>query len=228
MLQSKGAKIVFGLYLTAMLFLSRDTLVSSCLIGFTKSQVLMFGLILLLGGIFLLKNRSQLPRILKDRRVVLLVVSALILLAPMVIKQDWQLMYFSVLLCLLFPVFLTYFTNSREIAKYYVIILTALGIYSMFATYVLRRLVWAGMLTVPEFMNSSQWPFFHFGFTYAVNWEFWHRNFGIFREPGVYQFFVLLATYLNNYWVDWDRQWKLWTCNVLLAFTMLSTFAING
>ena len=228
MLQSKGAKIVFCLYLTAMLFLSRDTLVSSCLIGFTKSQVLMFGLILLLGGVFLLKNRSQLPRILKDRRVVLLVVSALILLAPMVIKQDWQLMYFSVLLCLLFPVFLTYFTNSREIAKYYVIILTVLGIYSMFATYVLRRLVWAGMLTVPEFMNSSQWPFFNFGFTYAVNWEFWHRNFGIFREPGVYQFFILLAVFLNNYLVDWDKNWKLWLCNVTLAFTMLTTFAIGG
>ena len=228
MLQGKGAKFVFGLYLTAMLLLSRDTLISSCLIGFTKSQVLMFGLILLLGGAFLLKNRRQLPQILKDRRMLLMVVSALILLVPMVIKQDWQLMYFSVLLCLLFPVFLTYFTDSREIAKYYVIILMVLGIYSMFATYVLRRLVWAGMLTVPEFMNSSQWPFFNFGLAYAVNWEFWHRNFGIFREPGVYQFFILLAVFLNNYFVDWDKNWKLWLCNVTLAFTMLTTFAIGG
>ena len=228
MMQSKGAKIVFGLYLTAMLFLSRDTLVSSCLIGFTKSQVLMFGLILLLGGAFLLKHRRQLSSVLKDRRMVLLAVSVLILLVPMVLKRDWQLMYFSVLVCLLFPVFLTYFTDSREIAKYYVIILTALGIYSMFATYVLRRMVWAGMLTVPEFVNSSEWPFFNFGFTYAVNWEFWHRNFGIFREPGVYQFFILLAVFLNNYLVDWDKNWKLWLCNVTLAFTMLTTFAIGG
>jgi hypothetical protein len=84
------------------------------------------------------------------------------------------------------------------------------------------------MFTVPEFVNSSQWPFFNFGLAYAVNWEYWHRNFGIFREPGVYQFFVLLAAYLNNYNVDWNRKWKLWTCNVALAFTMLSTFAMGG
>ena len=228
LMHSKWAKFVFGLYLAAMLFLSRDTLISSCLIGFSKSQVLMFGLILLLGGAFLLKNRRQLSQILKDRRMILLVVSALILLVPMLLKQDWQLMYFSVLLCLLFPVFLTYFTDSREIAKYYVIILTVLGIYSMFATYVLRRLVWAGMLSVPEFVNSNDWPFLNFGFAYAVNWEFWHRNFGIFREPGVYQFFVLLAVFLNNYFVDWNSSWKLWLCNVALAFTMLTTFAIGG
>lgn len=61
-----------------------------------------------------------------------------------------------------------------------------------------------------------------------MNWEFWHRNFGIFREPGVYQFFILLAVFLNNYLVDWDKNWKLWLCNVTLAFTMLTTFAIGG
>jgi len=228
MIQNRGTKIIFGLYLMAMLFLSRDTLVSSCLIGFTKSQLLMFGLILLLGIVFLFAKRKQLPEILKDRRIVLMAVSSAIILIPMLVKQDWQLMYFSVLLCLLFSVFLTYFTTSREIAKYYVVILTALGLYSIFATYVLRELAQAGILTVPVFLNSNDWDFYNFGFAYAVTWEYWHRNFGIFREPGVYQFFILLAVYLNNYLVDWDKNWKLWLCNVALAFTMLTTFAIGG
>ena len=228
MIQNRGAKIIFGLYLMAMLFLSRDTLVSSCLIGFTKSQLLMFGLILLLGIVFLFAKRKQLPEILKDRRIVLMAVSSAIILIPMLVKQDWQLMYFSVLLCLLFSVFLTYFTTSREIAKYYVVILTALGLYSIFATYVLRELAQAGTITVPVFFNSNDWDFYNFGFAYAVTWEYWHRNFGIFREPGVYQFFILLAVYLNNYLVDWDKNWKLWLCNVALAFTMLTTFAIGG
>ncbi len=228
MIQNRGTKIIFGLYLMAMLFLSRDTLVSSCLIGFTKSQLLMFGLILFLGIVFLFAKRKQLPEILKDRRIVLMAVSSAIILIPMLVKQDWQLMYFSVLLCLLFSVFLTYFTTSREIAKYYVVILTALGLYSIFATYVLRELAQAGILTVPVFLNSNDWDFYNFGFAYAVTWEYWHRNFGIFREPGVYQFFILLAVYLNNYLVDWDKNWKLWLCNVALAFTMLTTFAIGG
>ena len=228
MMQNKAAKVIFGLYLAAMLFLSRDTLVSSCLLGFTKSQVLMFGLILMLGAVFLWINRKHLPEILKDRRLLLMAISAAAVLVPMVIKQDWQLMYFSILLGALFAVFLTYFTTSREVAKYYVVTLTALGIYSIFATYVLRELAQSGKMTVPVFYNSNEWPFLNFGLAYAVNWEGWHRNFGIFREPGVYQFFVLLAVFLNNYYVDWNKAWKLWLCNVALAFTMLTTFAIGG
>jgi len=227
-IQSRTAKIVFGLYLAAMLFLSRDTLFSSCLLGFTKSQILMFGLILLLGMFFLWVNRKNLPEILKDRRILLMAVSAVVLLVPMLVKQDWQLMYFSILLCVLFAVFLTYFTTSREIAKYYVVTLTVLGVYSIFATYVLRELAWANQIRPDVFYNSNDWDFYNFGFAYAVTWELWNRNFGIFREPGVYQFFVLLAVYLNNYSVDWDRAWKLWLCNVALAFTMLTTFAIGG
>ena len=212
----------------AMLFLSRDTLFSSCILGFGKSQFLMLGLIVLLGGLFLLVNRKKWKAILTDKRMLVIGVSLLVLLLPMLLKQDWQLMYFSILLCLLFAVFLTYFTTGRETAKYYVVILSLLGIYSIFATYFLRELAQAGRISPKIFYNSNQWDFYNFGFAYAVTWEFWHRNFGIFREPGVYQFFVLLAVYLNNYHVDWDKQWKLWLCNVILAVTMFTTFAIGG
>lgn len=228
MFQNKPAKLLLGLYLLAMLFLSRDTLYSSCILGFTKSQIVMFGLIVLLGIVCLWMKRKHLPDILKDRRLALMAVAAVIFLVPMLVKRDWQLMYFSILLCVLFPVFLSYFTGSREIAKYYVVTLTALGVYSIFATYVLKELAQAGKITVPVFYNSNQWDFYNFGFSYAVTWEYWNRNFGIFREPGVYQFFIILAVYLNNYLVDWNRGWKLWFCNVALAFTMLTTFAIGG
>ena len=228
LISSKPAKFAFGLFLTAMLFLSRDTLVSSCLVGFVKSQILMLGLIVLLGIVFLWVNRRSFVQILKDRRMLVLLASALLIVLPMAVKQDWQLMYFSILLCVLTAVFLTFFISSRETAKYYVVILTVLGIYSMFATYCLKYMARAGLITPSVFLNSNDWEFYNFWFAYAVPSGHWHRNFGIFREPGVYQFFVLLAVYLNNYCVDWNRQWKLWLCNVALAFTMLTTFAIGG
>lgn len=212
----------------AMLFLSRDTLFSSCIIGFVKSQLYMFGLIGVLGIWFLLKNRRNVKDILLDRRMLAIGISAVILLMPMVLKQDWQLMYFSMLLCLLFAIFLTYFTVSQAVAKYYVIILCILGLYSIVATYGLRELAQAGIISPRVFFNSTQWDFYDFGFAYAVTWEVWNRNFGIFREPGVYQFFVLLGFYLNNYLVDWEKSWKLWICNVILAATMITTFAIGG
>ena len=211
-----------------MLFLSRDTLFSSCLLGFAKSQILMFGLIVLLGVIFLWVNRRSFGEILKDRRIFLLGASVLVLVLPMAVKRDWQLMYFSILLCVLTAVFLTYFTNVREVSKYYVLILVALGIYSIVVTYCLKKPAREGLINPAVFYNANDWEFFNFGLAYVNTAKYWHRNFGIFREPGVYQFFVLLAVYLNNYCVDWNRQWKLWACNVALAFTMLSTFALGG
>ena len=228
LVNSRISRMLFGLFLVAMLFLSRDTLFSSCLLGFAKSQIVMLGLILLLGAVFLWVHRCAFVSILKDRRMVVLMASAVILIAPMVLKRDWQLMYFSILLCVLTAVFLTYFTTSRQVAKYYVVILVVLGAYSLLATYGLKYLARAEIITPAIFQNSSRWKFYNFWFAYVVRSGHWHRNFGIFREPGVYQFFVLLATYLNNYHVDWDRQWKLWACNVVLAFTMLSTFALGG
>ena len=211
-----------------MLFLSRDTLFSSCLLGFAKSQFLMFGLIVLLGCIFLWVNRRSFGEILKDRRIFVLGASVLVLVLPMAVKRDWQLMYFSILLCILTAVFLTYFTNVRDVSKYYVLILVALGIYSIVVTYCLKKPAREGLINPAVFYNSNDWEFFNFGLAYVNTAKYWHRNFGIFREPGVYQFFVLLAVYLNNYCVDWNRQWKLWICNVALAFTMLSTFALGG
>ena len=225
---NRAGKLAFGFFLLAMLFLSRDTLFSSCLMGFAESQILMMGLMAALGMVFLWVNRKEFLLILKDRRMLLILASSLVLVLPMAVKRDWQLMYFSILFCVLTGVFLTYFTSCSDVAKIYVVLLVVLGIYSIFATYVLRKLAMAGMIQPAVFENSKGWEFFDFVFAYAVNLKYWHRNCGIFREPGVYQFFVLLAVYLNNYWVDWNRQWKLWFCNVALAFTMLTTFAIGG
>ena len=228
LLNNKPTKALFALFLVAMLFLSRDTLFSSCLMGFAKSQILMMGLILMLGVVFLWVNRSAFLEILKDRRILMLLASALLIVLPIALKQDWQLMYFSILFCVLTAVFLTYFTSAREVAKYYVVILVVLGLYSILATYGLKKLARAEILVPSVFVNSNDWKFYNYGFAYVMTYKYWFRNFGIFREPGVYQFFVLLAVYLNNYHVDWNRQWKLWFCNVALAFTMLTTFAIGG
>lgn len=228
LLERKAANVFFGLYLTTMLFLSRDTLFSSCIVGFTKSQLYMLALIALLGVGFLAGNLRELKQILLDRRMLLLGLCAVALLVPMLIKRDWQIMYFSILLCPVFAVFLTYFTTSKTVAKHYVLILCVLGLYSIVATYGLRELAQAGKIAPRIFYNSNDWDFYNFGFAYAVTWEYWNRNFGIFREPGVYQFFVLLAVYLTNYAVEWKKTWHMWVCNVILALTMATTFAIGG
>lgn len=228
MMENRWGRALFGLFLFAMLLLNRDTLITSCILGFTRSQFLMLGLICLFAFGFLIYNRRRWKEILTDNRMLMLVLSALLVLMPMLGKQDWQMMYFSVLICLFFAVFLTFFLSWQETAKYYVLILTALGAYSLVGMYVLKPLAMAGRISAPMFVNSAGMEFLNFGLTFVVPDEFWHRNFGIFREPGVYQFFVILAIYLTHYGIRWNRGWSKWLTTGMLTAILLSTFAIGG
>ena len=137
-------------------------------------------------------------------------------------------MYFSVLLCLLTAVFLSYFLTLRDAAKYYVVIMSVLGAYSVLAAYILRIGVDSGAYAVPVFRNSMGFEFHNFFLSIVPDTYVKNRNFGIFREPGVYQFFLITALYLNNYEVEWKKPWQLWLANGILAATMVSTFATGG
>ena len=46
---SRGTKIAFAAFFTAMLFLARDSMFTTAVIGFEKAQFLMLGVICLLG-----------------------------------------------------------------------------------------------------------------------------------------------------------------------------------
>lgn len=218
----------FVVFLFVLLILARDTLITTVALGFTRSQLLMLGCICAVGLGFLFVHRKNWKAVLTDRRMLVMAVSTLLILLPMVAKRDWQMMYFSILLCLLFAVFLTYFRSLEEVAKIYVVILSVLGVYSLITTYFVKELAAAGILSVPQIVNSKNYPFYNFGLSYAVTWSAWKRNNGIFREPGVYQYFLILALYLHNYVCTWKKPWKYWTINACLAITMLSTFATGG
>ena len=228
-LEHKAGKIAFGIFLFLMLYLARDTLVTSSLLGFTKSQILMLGILCVFGLAFLAVNRRELKNIVFDRRMGMMAFFAVVLLLPMLVKREWQLMYFSILIGAVVAVFLTYFTSTKEVAKYYVVIMTVLGVFSVLAAYILRpALIDTGIIKMPYVRNPLKIGFHYFGLSFVSNSYVKNRNFGIFREPGVYQYFLILALYLHNYILSWDKPWKYWTINACLAVTMLTTFATGG
>ena len=228
LLGERQDKLFLPAFLFILLYLCRDTNFSNAILGVDVAAVLTAALVFCVGVLFLVKNRKQWKQILLDKRLLTVAVYALVLLVPMALKRDWQLMYVSMLLCLLIGVFLTYISDWREIARYYVVIMTALGIYSMLATYVLRILPDRGILEVPVFLNPVGHKFHNFGLAFVSDAFVKDRNFGIFREPGVYQYFIILALVLNNYSIRWEKQRYLWFVNVALAFTMVTTFATGG
>ena len=115
--KSRWTVAAFGLFLFALLLLARDTIFTSVIVGFYKSQFLMLALMGLLGLAFLIYNRRNLREILTDKRIFLILALTLFFVAVMVLKRDWQIMYFSILLCLIFAVFVTFFTDSESVAR---------------------------------------------------------------------------------------------------------------
>ena len=226
--ETKLTKILLTLLMTGLLYICRDSMFTTAILGFVKAYLLTAVLLLAAGVCFLIHNRREIPALIRDPRIPVAVAVSVILLLPMVVKGDWQIMYFSVLLCLYIGIFLSFFWDYRDAAKSFVLILTAVGVYSVAATYFLRLLPDRDIFHVPVFYNSIGHMFHNFGISIVSDEYVRMRNFGIFREPGVYQYFVLLALFLNNYTVIWKKQWQMWTVNVLLAVVMLSTLATGG
>ena len=226
--EKKIWKVLFTVYLFALLLLSRNGMLSCVLMGFYKAQILML-LVMGVGVLtFAVVNRRELKQILTDRRMLAAAACGVLILLPMVVKRDWQLMYFSILIYLLFAVFLSYFVSVKDTAKYYVVILCALSVYAVFVTYVLRLLPDKGLVSVPVFFNDKGRNYYNFGLAFVSITNVKERNFGIFREPGVYQYFLLLALYLTNYTVEWKRSRDMWLVNLILAVTMVTTMATGG
>jgi len=225
-------KLCFPLFLLVLQMVARSTMYTSTFLGFNRSQAIMIGLILVIGIGFLIVNRRNLKQILTDRRMTAFVCAAVVILVPMLVKQDWQAMYFSILLCWFFAIFLTYFTTVEELGRSYVLIMTVLSVISLTGLFVLKPLVHAGVLPGNNFDSPGGWHMFNFGLTFVCDtnnhMDDALRAFGIFREPGMYQIFLFSAIHLNNYWVQWKKQWQMWAVDVILFASLLTTFATGG
>jgi len=224
----KGNRLVLGLLLTALLWFSRESIFCTLVIPFAKCQAVTLALLFALGAVFLFVNRKKWKDIFTDSRMAAAALFAVILLAPMAIKQDWRLMYVSILLGLLVAVLFSYFSTTEEVAKVYVVVMTLLGAYSLLTHYVLRYPVENGLMQVPSVRNYFGFEFYNFGLSIESATYVKNRNFGLFREPGVYQYFLVLALVLNHYHITWKKNWQLWLVSGILAMSVLSTFATGG
>ena len=224
---TKIYRILFVLFIFCMLMMTRDTMFCLHILGFYRTQFVVVLLLAAVGILFLWVQREHLREIFTDGRMWMMLGAAVLMLLPMLVKQDWQMMYFSILLNICAAIFFTYFVSLQRTARCYLVILTALSAFSVLATYGLRLLPDRGLLPVPEFDNGRV-SFYNF-FLSAVPISYVkNRNFGIFREPGVHQYFLLLGLFLNNYTARWEKPWQVWTINAILGFTMLTTFATGG
>lgn len=225
--QKKVFQVLFGLYLFSILYFCRVSQVSYYLLGFYKSQFLSLNITLLALLVFLIYQRKHLLQIVFNYRIALAILFAAAVLIPMCVKKDWQMMYFSILLSILMGVFFSYFVSCAQAGKGFCVVMATLAAYSL-AAFALRPLADRGILTPPVFVNAYGGEFYNYLLAFVPKTLVRDRNFGIFREPGVYQFFLFLALYLCFYHVQWGKQTSMWVCGGILCLTLLSTFSTGA
>lgn len=228
LLDSKPARIAFAVYLLAALILARDSMFCIGVLGFYPAQAIFLSMTVALAAFFIGRNHASIHEIVRDKRLLWAGVCTAVLLLPMLIKRDWQMMYVSVLLCVYLGIFFTFFTDIQTVSRYYVAILSVLGVYSLITGYLLRIPADLGILVPPIITRSFDITYYNYIFSYVPVWYVKSRNWGVFREPGVYQYFLMLAIYLNNYHAQWQKPRTLWIFNAILMVTMVSTFATGG
>lgn len=224
----KATAAVLYVLLFVLLAFSRDGMPNLTMISFYRAQAVLWGTVGAVGLAFLVRNRRSLREIVWDRRAAFALVTAAVILLPMLMKRDGQLMYFSIFAAALVGIFLAYIGLVREMARYYVNLLCALSVYSLLTAYLLRIPADAGLISPPVTEYYTGEKFYFFGFSFVPLTYVKYRNFGIFREPGVYQFFLLLALYLNVETAEWEDAKGRVVRSVILSVTLVTTFATGG
>lgn len=219
-------ELLLYLFIFASIILTRDTLITTIKVGIRNSSIAYIILVAVLLILTLITNKKSL--VLRIDSIAFCGALTLISIVTTLIKLDFQPFLVAIILCYAYALFtLHIFTLESFYSKFSNIIL-ALATYSLFTHYILRPFLFVGnspSQLVPIIYNSSKIAFFDFKFSFVLARHDYYRNFGLFREPGVYQFFLSLALI---YECLLNQNKKRWIHIILLSLTILSTFSLPG
>jgi len=207
--------------------LNRDSLISTIKLGIRNSILIYFLLVTLFLVILIIKERKIIS-ILKMKGFWLCAGIFSLILIFCFIKNDFQLYTFSIMLCFYYVFFALNVFTLDDFYRIFSNIMFLLSIFSLFTLFVLRPLLFnSGILTryISVIYNAAGLPLFDFLFSYVVPLQYYIRNFGLFREPGVYQIFLNIALI---YEVLLNKDKKRYLNILFLTITILSTFSTPG
>lgn len=226
-------KLILNIYILFLIFitilLSRNTLITTCVVGFNKSffiSILLYIPLLIIFMIKLVKAKIQL----KNIKIVIIMIATIII--SVLIKKDWQLYNISILYYIIISTMLILITDFNQFKKYYINILLFLAIFSLLTTYVVKPLIFANNLE-NEILNSKfivtnsvGYKFLNLFFGFALFDKEYDRNYGIFTEPSYYQFYLIMAIIMILF--SKDKKIKDWIKIVILMITVYTTKSAAG
>lgn len=220
------------LYILCVMLLSRNTLISSCVIGFANSFYILVVLSLPIIIIFINKMLKKQINMENIKKYIPLII---VIIISVIIKSDYQLYNISILFYIGIAFLISQIIEFNNFTNKYIKFMVILSVYSLIATYVIKPIIfandWQDLIYKSKFIitNSANNNFFNLGLAFVFFDNNYTRNFGVFNEPSFYQFYLIIAIIFLLF--D-DKQKNKKTYNWLkisiLTITVISTQSTAG
>ena len=150
---TKVEDILSYIFVFLCIYIGRDTLITTSILGFLYSQGLLFICFICLIGVFIYTNIDKIKNIiLKDVRIKILVILSFFILCSMIINQDITLRYLSILFCIYISFFINFIMDYKKFLVIFTNILLFLCIFSLVSMYILKPIFIYGIKMFPVFL----------------------------------------------------------------------------
>jgi hypothetical protein len=180
---------------------------------------------LIITGFFffdvLVKNEK-----INSKSTFLMIVLLNLIFITMLLNQDFSGGFIKIIMGIIIGYMLSHLISIEEFAASYVRVMLILAVYSLVVTYIIRPLTFSLPSTIaPIIVNMAGISFIDMKFAVVLNDINYFRNFGIFREPGVYQIFLNFALIFELFF----KKTKVNVISVMVfCIAIISTFSTPG
>lgn len=143
-----------------------------------------------------------------------------IIIACMIMNRDIRLGYFFMICIVLMSFLFAYYIDFKSFIECFEKVIFYLAVCSIIGM-VLGEIYPAALRLLPTITNAGGHKFSNaFVFVYS---DIWGRSFGIFREPGVFQLFLILGMLFNLYIYEKVSIFRTLIYSVAVIFTLSTT-----
>jgi hypothetical protein len=218
----KFSNPISAILIFLIIFYNKDTFPSINNKGYADTIFILIGII---GGIFLIKILTK-KLMINYRALMITILFFSTVCITMLINSDYTGGHFVVILSILLGFMLIHLVPFRSFTNIYVNIMVILGIYSILALYMFMPISNSiPDVLFPRFNNIAGLPIINARFSYIVDLPNYYRNFGIFREAGVYQVFLNIALLFELFYKSEKPRPVILT---IIYITIISTFSTPG
>ena len=224
-------KIYTIILIVATIIFSRNTMITTCIIGFNWAFFISIGIYI---PMFIMYGLKIIRKEINLKKIIPIIIMIGFILLSVIIKGDWQLYNISIVYYIIATIILqTLLVDFKCFKKYYINIMLVLAVASLLVTYVAKPFVFSHNLVsqleesnlVVE--NSVNNKFLNLGLGFALLIENYNRNFGIFTEPNFYQFYLIMAIALVLLSKD-KKKVSDWIKTIILVLTACTTQSTTG